>query len=285
MTATTASFAPLLTPAQVHDLVLRPLIENSLAGQILSPVTVGTHSYRIPIITEFPNASWVLEGQEVPVSDAATEDLEVVPNKLVGLTSATRESLADSNNAVLDGIGQGLVFDLQCKVDAALFASSGTTVNGPNGIAGLSGISAVDAGTEYENVDAFGDSIYLSAGHNGVISNFVTHPDTAMKLSKIKQYGATGSNVPLLQPDPARPSGRQILGVPLQTSPAVDVTNNVVWAIPKKLCYFVIREKAEVETDDSVYFTSQRTAISATIRAAFAFPAPAAVVRIATSTA
>lgn len=42
----------------------------------------------------------------------------------------------------------------------------------------------------------------------------------------------------------------------------------------------VIREGAEVDADSSVYFSSDRTAIRAKLRIAFAFPHPASIVKI-----
>jgi hypothetical protein len=35
MAGTTSTFAPILTPEQVGDLVIRPLITQSIAGQVL----------------------------------------------------------------------------------------------------------------------------------------------------------------------------------------------------------------------------------------------------------
>jgi hypothetical protein len=45
----------------------------------------------------------------------------------------------------------------------------------------------------------------------------------------------------------------------------------------------VIRNDASVVTDTSVYFTSDRVAVRATLRASFGFTYPAAVVKITTS--
>ena len=104
-----------------------------------------------------------------------------------------------------------------------------------------------------------------------------------MVLAKVKQYTAGASNMPLLGADPTMPGRRQILGIPLLTSPAVSTTNNVVWEISKAFGYFVIRQDAQVESDRSVFFTSHRVAIRAILRVGFGFPNPAAIVKIVTT--
>jgi HK97 family phage major capsid protein len=279
MAGNTTNFASILTPEQVADLVVRPLISESIAGQVMTAVTTSSREYRIPVVTQDPSASWTAEGAEINVSDAAVDEVNVIPSKLAALSIITRELANDSSPAAAEVVGQGIVRDLVRKVDAALFAAS--TTNGPAGIAGLSGISTVDAGASYANVDAFSDALFTAAASNGVISAWVTNPATAKALSKVKE--ATGSNKPLLGPDPTVPGRRQILGVPLLTSPAVATAGNVVWGISAAYSYLVIREDAEVESDRSVFFTSDRVAIRATLRLGFGFPAPATVVKITTA--
>ena len=51
--------------------------------------------------------------------------------------------------------------------------------------------------------------------------------------------------MPLLGADPTMPGQRQILGIPLLTSPYVTTTNNVVWGIPQAYGYFVLRQNAQ----------------------------------------
>ncbi|QFS93543.1 Phage capsid family protein [Mycobacterium sp. THAF192] len=281
MAGNTTNFAPILTPEQVGELVIQPLIAESIAGQVLTAVTTDSHDYRIPVVEQDPSASWTAEGAEIAVSDATVDEVLVTPSKLAALSVITRELANDSSPAAAEIVGQGIVRDLVRKVDQALFTA--TTTNGPGGIPGVSGISTVDAGIAYGSVDAFSDAIYTAAGFNGAISAWVTNPATAKTLAKVKE--ATGSNKPLLGPDPTVPGRRQILGIPLLTSPYVTTTDDTVWGISAAYSYMVIREQAEVESDRSVYFTSDRVAIRATLRIGFGFPAPATLVRITTSEA
>lgn len=279
MAMTTTTGAPILTPEQVHDLIIKPLLSESIAGQALTPVSIGTHNYRIPIVTADPSASWTAEGAEITVTDPGIDEVDVTPSKLAALTVISQELADDSNPAAQNVIGAGILRDLSRKTDQALFTA--TTTNGPDGLPGVSGISTVSAGAAYANVDAFSDAIFTSAQYNGSISAFVTNPATAMALSKLKTGSAL--NTPLLQADPTQPGKRQILGVPLLTSPYVTTTLNPVWAIPQAQTFFVVREQAEVESDRSVFFTSHRVAIRAIVRAGFGFPNPPAIVKISTT--
>ena len=69
-----------------------------------------------------------------------------------------------------------------------------------------------------------------------------------------------------------------INGVPLYVSPSV--TADIVWAIPKQHSLFVIGQDASVVTDSSVYFTSDRVAIRATLRVPFGFPCQLAITKV-----
>ena len=52
------------------------------------------------------------------------------------------------------------------------------------------------------------------------------------------------------------------------------------WGIPRDRVFLVVRSDATVERDDSVFFTSDRVAIKATMRLGFAFPHPLAIVKV-----
>jgi hypothetical protein len=85
-------------------------------------------------------------------------------------------------------------------------------------------------------------------------------------------------NQPLLGTDPSSPTARSIFGIPLYWSPAVD--QGAVWGIPKMKAFVVLRNDVSVVADSSAFFSSDRTAVRCTLRAAFAFPHPHAIIRI-----
>jgi predicted phage gp36 major capsid-like protein len=115
--ATIPDYRPILGPEQVTELVIRPLIANSIAGQVLSLVNTGAPQYRVPIVAADPSAAWVAEGQEIPASDADIDELIVTPKKLAGLSIISSELAADSSPAAQQVVGDGLVRDLVRKLD------------------------------------------------------------------------------------------------------------------------------------------------------------------------
>ena len=98
------------------------------------------------------------------------------------------------------------------------------------------------------------------------------------KLHLATLKSASDANTPLLGVDPAKPTQRTVFGISLISSPAVEP--GVFWALPVAKCFVVIREGASVVTDSSPFFSSDRTAVRATLRIGFAFPHAAAVIRL-----
>ena len=72
--------------------------------------------------------------------------------------------------------------------------------------------------------------------------------------------------------------GRSVYGRPLLVSSAVGA--KTAWAIPRDRVFIVIRTDAKIEVDRSVFFTSDRVAVKATMRVGLAFPHPLAIVKV-----
>ncbi|MGV0684360.1 phage major capsid protein [Mycolicibacterium thermoresistibile] len=267
------SNAAALTPEEVGALVIRPLMEQSVAAQVSTIVPIRSTTLRVPVVSADPTAAWTAEGAEIEVSDPTIGEVEVTPKKLAGLTVVSSELVADSSPAALRIVGDGLVRDLKRKLDAAYF---GTTVtNGPSGLGSLASTD-VDAGDEWSNLDPFEEAKSRAEEHHTVLTAFACNPATAVALAQLKE--ATGSNKALLGADPTAPTNRVIGGVPLYVS--ADVEDDTVWGIPQQHSLLVYRQDAQVVTDTSAFFTSDRVAVRATLRASFGFTYPDAVVRI-----
>ncbi|MGV0873494.1 phage major capsid protein [Mycolicibacterium sp. XJ879] len=280
MTQLTTNAASLLKPEQVNALIVEPLTKESTAFQVSTVARTSSTQYRFPVITGDPDTAWVPEGAEIPADDANVEELLVTPKKVAGLTVISNELANDSSPQATAVIGQRLVNSLRRRVDAAFFAN--TTVNGPAGLGSIAPTDVYAGAAGYGNIDPFLEAIAAAEGVGAQVTSFVTSPDSALDLAKLKK--GTGSNEPLLQPDPAKPAGRVIAGVPLVVSP--DAPNNgTVYAIPKALSFVVLREDVQVALDSSAFFTSDRVAVRVTMRVAFAWPHEAAVVRVLTSDA
>lgn len=273
MSLTTSGGASILTPEQVGTLVIRPLMEQSVAAQVSTVVQTTSHDFRVPVVAADPTAAWTAEGAEIAVSDPTITEVVVTPKKLAGLTVITNELAGDSSPAALQVVGDGLVRDLKRKLDAAYFGT--TTSNGPDGLGSLT-TATVDAGDAWANLDWAEEAKSEAEQVHAMLTAFVASPATALALAELKEQ--TGSNKALLGADPTQPTNRVIAGLPLYTSPAID--DGIVWGIPQQHSIFVLRQDATVVTDTSVFFTSDRVAVRATLRASFGFPHPGAVVKV-----
>lgn len=69
---------------------------------------------------------------------------------------------------------------------------------------------------------------------------------------------------------------------PSGSNVSASVAANTLWALDSSRVWLVLREDTTVEADRSVYFTSDRVAVKATMRAAFGFVHPQAVVKVTT---
>lgn len=279
MTTAANSGGPLLSPAQVGELLVQPVISASIATTVSTVVPISSGSYRVPLVTADPTAAWVAEGSEITPSDLSLSELTVTPRKLAGLSIISSELANDTSPAAAEAVGQGLARDCARKLDAAFFGSLASPA--PAGLGSLSGVSTVSAGAAFANVDAFSEALSVAEGVGAQLTAFVCNPATALVLAKLKK--GSGSNEPLFAAggDATTTARRQVAGVPLYVSPAV--ANGVVWGIDGSRSLVVLRQDAEVTSDASVFYTSDRVAVRAILRASFGWPHAASVVKVSTT--
>lgn len=261
----------MLAQEQVADLLVRPLEEQSLAAQVATVDTLtgeGLHSILYPLWSNDPAVSWVAEGEEIPQGTPELDEIEVVPSKVAGLFVCSSELLHDSNPQASQEVGRGLVRQVVNSVDAAFFGPRPSS-NAPAGLESLAGVTEIDGAAD--NVDWAEEALAASP-----VDTFITHPSDALNIAKIKE--STGSLRGLLQSDPAQKSGRTLAGIPLLTSK--HVSPGTVWAIPRDMAKFVLREDASVIADNSAFFTSDRVALRATMRVGFGFTAPDQIIKV-----
>lgn len=264
----------ILRPEEVDRLLVLPTFTASVAARVARRVNINASELRVPSITEDPSAAWVAEGAEIPASDATVAEITVTPAKLAGLSVITRELADDSSPAAAEVVGQGLARDLARQVDKAFFGNlSGVA---PKGLESLAGVTAVNAGAAWTNVDPFAEGAAAAEGVGADLAAWVAHPDDALALAKLKT--GTGSNLPLLAQDPTQPARRVLAGLPLYVSSAV--TAGTIWGLDPTRALLVVRDGAEVTADASVYFSSDRVAVRARLRVGFGFPDPAAIVKV-----
>lgn len=278
----TTTGSAILSPSDVQDLVVQPLIRASVATRVSSVVQTESHSTRFPIVVTDPTTAWTAEGQEINVSDPDLDELVVTPSKLAGLTVVSNELVNDSDPSALQVVGEGLVRDLRAKLDAAYFGD--TVANGPNGIESLA--NAQETTLAFDgSLDVFAEAVSLAENVGVLAVNpvggrpnmaLVGNPADVLAVSVAKV--AVDSNAPLLGPDATQATGRSVLGVPLYSSPAV--TAGAMWLVPRDKCFVVIRQDAEVIADGSAYFSSDRTGIRCVLRVGIGFPHQQAAVKV-----
>lgn len=265
----------ILRPEEVGALVTKPVERESVAMQISTVVETQSSSFRIPIITADSTADWTPEGDEITATNPGVDELDVVPKKLAALTIISNELANDSSPEAQQVVGDSIARDLARKIDAAYFTN--TTVNGPSGLESVA-YQLVTAGSVFDDLDPFAEAVSKAEVVGAQITSWVAHPTTLLALAQLKKL-TTGSNEPLLQPDPTMPTRRQILGIPVYWSPAVD--EGAVWGIPAARTFVVRRQDVELVVDESRYFERDSIGIRATLRCAFGFPHPQAIVRVA----
>lgn len=271
---TTTPTVNALLPDSYGPLVVQPALEASVFAQIATIAKTGSTEYRIPIVSADPTAAWVAEGAEITPSDPTLQELVVTPAKVAGLTIISRELADDSDPAAAQVVGNGLARDIARRIDQAAFA--GLAAPAPAGLSTLSGIQTYVNASAYGNLDFAAEAISKAETVGATITAFVAAPATALALAKIRT--ASGSNEPVLGKDATSATGRMILGVPLLVSPFVAA--NTLWAIDSSRVWLVVRDDATIEADRSVFFTSDRVAVKATMRAAFGFVHPQSVVKV-----
>lgn len=279
MALNTGNSAGILRPEDVQNLVVEPLTRQSVAMQVSTVIETQSERTRFPVVQSDPTTGWTGEGEEIAISDADIDEVEADMKKLAGLTVVSSELAEDTDPAAMEVVGDGLVRDLQVRLDNAFFADT-PIAKAPAGIGTLAGVQEVPAGSVFTNLDPFAQALSLAETvDSNLVRSFVAHPSTLLSLSQLK-IGADW-NLPLLGADPTSPTKRSVLGTPIYWSPAVDP--NDVWLITAAKSFVVIRTPVAVEADRSAFFSSDQVAIRGRIRVGFAWPHPASVVRITRS--
>ncbi len=276
---TRATGAPLLTPEQVDALLVQPALGLSVAAQVARVVPMTGSSLRLPLLTDPGPTGWVAEGAEIPVGDAVFAEVDVIPGKIAGLRVISRELADDSSPAAAETIGAAMAAKVADDLDSAYFGNLAAPA--PKGLAGLVGVTQVPAGASFTDLDPFATAVSRVARVGGTVGAWVAHPDDELTLALIK--GATGSKVPLLAADATEGARRIIEGRVLLVSAAV--TPGIVWGIPLGRTVIGLRDDATVDVDRSRYFESDRVGVRCTLRAGLGFQHPAAVARVALSSA
>lgn len=247
---------------------------ESVALQVASKLKTDRTKVHIPIVQTDAGASFVAEGEEIAATDAVIGELEVIPAKCAGLSIVSSELAEDSDPDAQKLVGDGLARSIAGALDRSFFGS--LSAPNPAGLEGVDGVGTVDAGAKFTNLDAFQEAINRAEDVGATITAFAANPVDALTLAQLKQ--TKDSNVPLLGSDPTTPTRRTVLGIPLYVSNAV--TAGTVWGIPRDRVMVVMRRDVTLDASKHARFSHDQVAIKATMRAAHAFPHPAAIQRV-----
>ncbi|SDE45609.1 phage major capsid protein [Auraticoccus monumenti] len=272
MAMNTETGSALLRPEQVHDLIIKPLQQESAALQTATVVVTDSKDIRIPIWNADPSAAWVQEGQQIPMSDADVDELVVIPSKLAGLSKISREVAEDSSPEASEQVGLGLRGDLQVKLDAAYFGNLAAPAS--EGLGSLTDEVTTVTGA-FTNLDMFAEAAAGVEALGTTVDTWVARPTPPWpSVGSRRPTDPTSRCSPSTPPSPAQPS-RIIEGRPLRVTAAV--APGLVWAILRARVHVVTRRDAEVTVDRSWFFTSDSVAVRATMRVGFGFAHPEAV--------
>jgi HK97 family phage major capsid protein len=263
--------------AETSKLVIEPVTRESLAIGLTTLVTTVNGSYRIPMVTEDPTASWTAEGAEIPLSEAVGDETLIVPKKIAVLSKISNELANDTSPAAQGIIGDGIARDIARRIDSAFFgaAPASDTVQ-PGGLEFLGDAVTTIAADPTAGLDAYVDAMAAASDLGVTLGAFVVDSATGVALAKMKTGSA--SNQPLLSITATGSTVPSIHGVPYLVSR--DALPGTVWGIPTGRIFTVLREDVTVDIDTSVFFTSDQTAIRGVARIGFGFVQPQAVIKI-----
>ncbi|MFC7463446.1 phage major capsid protein [Brachybacterium sp. GCM10030252] len=257
-----------ILPPQYGALITDPLTENALAfdSRVTTTIRTGAERFRAPRLVEDVAAAWVAEGEEIAPSDPTLDEIEIVPKKLGGLTIISRELAEDSNPSAQAIVGQSLARALTTQVDTGFFGAGAEAAAAK----GLGSITPTVHTGQLTSLDLLHEAKALAADNGGKPTALLAHPSDVLTLAKLKE--GTGSNQALLQ------STDSAAGVPVISTRHANP--GTLWMVDASQILTVLREDTTLAVSRDAYFTSDRIAVRATVRIAWGFLTPAALVRI-----
>ena len=225
-----------------------------------------------PLWVSDPTVAWYNELDPITATDGTSGEVVCTPARRLASPAHLIE-LADEEPAIADQIGAALANQIAEAVDTAWLAN--TTAKANSGLLSLA-YSSVDTGAiaSVANLEPFIAARFRAQTVGAELTSWVTSPATAEALSKLKIQ--TGSNQTLLQ---FVDDGLVVAGLPVYVSPKVDALT-LAWGIPKERVVTVLRKGTEVVRSKDSGFYNDAVDIRAIARVGFAFPQPAAVVRL-----
>lgn len=272
--------AGIIRPEELGQLILQVVTQESVALQVATQIPCTAQQFRFPILTDDVPAGWFDEGDPITLEQPGVDQLVCTPKKLASITQISSELAEDSSPEAANLVRDSLARSAARVLDKAFFGN--TVSKGPSGVQSVE-YQTVDAGSAFGNADPFTEAQTKLEKVGATATSFTANADTVLTLNKIKEFtGTITSNKPLLEPDPTQPTKKAINGVTLYSvADTVAVNNNWVWCFDKSRTFVVVRREIQIDVSPHAAFTSDSILVRLTMRAAPAFPHPAACVLVA----
>lgn len=216
------STATELTAEQVARILVQPLEQASTflaAGPTIydtaGPLRIPKMGGMVDAGTTTPDEpDWIGESELITEKDVDFGEVQLMPSTMKSIKTLTRFSneLARQSVVALDAALQGrLVTDVAAKLDRQFWGYGGDGVTTPKGILSYAGqtIDKANAALALDDlIDAWGMCLGAHVNMSGL--RWVMRPETFVALRKIKE--ASGSNRPVLTPDPTQDAVFRLLG-------------------------------------------------------------------------
>ena len=262
-----------ILPAEYSQLIVDPVTEAALAfdDRVARTVRTSGREFRVPILVEDAAAAWTAEGEEISPTEPVLDEITVVPSKIAGLTIVSRELAEDTSPAAAELVGASLARAITLQVDRGFLGDLAAPA--AKGLDSLTDVSVVEGALD--SLDSLHEAKAAAAAEGGTASVILANPSDVLALALLKDE--SGSNRALVE------STSTIAGLPVISSR--HVAAGKLWVLDASQIMTVLREDVELATSTDSHFTSDRIAIRATMRIGFAFPRPAALVRVDLPTA
>lgn len=206
-----------LTQDQVERLLINPLQERSTYMAQGFPVfTSNGEPIKLPRLTSFGTATFVAQGTAIPVVNATTDEVALLPNTVQSIKVLARmsnELVRQSVVNVESAFSRKLVDDVSKVLDEAMWAGGTATTGSPVGMANFPGNvnAGTAAGTAVDSDDLF-DMEELGYENNLAmdVARWAMSPKTFTRIRKLTDnYGQR-----ILQPALSEGAPPTLLGHP-----------------------------------------------------------------------
>ena len=201
-------------PSAVSSEIMQKTKEQSAVMRLARQIDLPERGTTIPVITGDPEAQWVKETDNKPVSKGTLATKLITPYTLAVIVPFSNQ-FRKSSGALYDALIARLPLALAKKFDATVFGAA--DVPGANfDTLKTCTAQALETRKEYQNLVAADSDI---AEHDGILNGFVLSPKAKAVLLK----AVDGNGRPLFINNVAEGAIPMILGVPTYQSKGADV--------------------------------------------------------------